>query len=375
MIMRKFFKKKEKQQLPEDPIRYINARKDHRFFFFTSWNGKRKVSPKLARGLRIGCLIALPVAAIGLGTALGILANQKNRNADPLTNRVELDTNVVHRRIYLLSEDNYTVPLTVALDKKSNVHEEMLDVINLLKVSSRAGNEYLHGFLPDDCKVNSFSTDDKKNLTIDFSAEFLNQTGIDETKMYEALCASMIQFDQVDSVSLSVDGQSLTSLPKSNFKLDGTVPYVNRIVSGPSTLENKELVTVFYQRTYDQKHSYLVPVSLYVDQGKSDNITFVNGLFRQLPSARQLKNLSLYEAIAKNQDEKENFSLKVTTGALIDEATVNKDLYEIVLLSLDLMGKEEKVSFEIEGETLAVEGIYQEEDVAVGSIYYNEVQL
>ena len=41
----------------------------------------------------------------------------------------------------------------------------------------------------------------------------------------------------------------------------------------------------------------------------------------------------------------------------------------------DLMNKEEKVSFEIEGELLKVEGIYQEEDVEVSSIYYNETQI
>ena len=39
------------------------------------------------------------------------------------------------------------------------------------------------------------------------------------------------------------------------------------------------------------------------------------------------------------------------------------------------MQKEEKVSFSIEGETLLVEGIYQEEDQQVSSIYYNEIEL
>ena len=82
-----------------------------------------------------------------------------------------------------------------------------------------------------------------------------------------------------------------------------------------------------------------------------------------------------YKEISSIQEENEKFNLKVNSSALIDENTVNKDLYELVMLSLDLMQKEEKVSFSIEGETLLVEGIYQEEDQQVSSIYYNEIEL
>ena len=39
------------------------------------------------------------------------------------------------------------------------------------------------------------------------------------------------------------------------------------------------------------------------------------------------------------------------------------------------MGKEEDVSFNIEGETLLVDGIYTEEDKSVSSIYYNEIEI
>ena len=60
---------------------------------------------------------------------------------------------------------------------------------------------------------------------------------------------------------------------------------------------------------------------------------------------------------------------------MIDEQTVNKDLYELVAFGLHLMGKEENVSFNIEGETLLVDGIYSEEDKSVSSIYYNEIEI
>ena len=88
-----------------------------------------------------------------------------------------------------------------------------------------------------------------------------------------------------------------------------------------------------------------------------------------------LNNLDIYNEINKEQEANTEFNLNVNKSALIDEETVNKELYEIVMLSLDLMNKEPKVNFLLEGETLMVEGIYQEEDIAVSNIDYNEIKL
>ena len=86
-----------------------------------------------------------------------------------------------------------------------------------------------------------------------------------------------------------------------------------------------------------------------------------------------LDNICTYGMITEGLNDE--FTLNVNATALVDEVTVSKDLYDIVMLSLDLMGKEEKVNFEIEGETLMVEGIYDEGSVPVSSIYYNETQI
>lgn len=363
----KIFKRKKKETI-QDPINYIKKERNHHFFFASSLKKPQiKLSPKQKKITRYATLVALPVVAIALGATLGIVANINNQTNDGLVNQVIVDTNVSQRRIYLISDDNYTIPLTVNLNKKNNIHEEMLDVINLLKVSSKASNEYLHGFIKDEAKVNSFSTDESNNLTVDFSKDFFCDDGVSQNTKIDALVSSLLQFDTVNSVTITSESQI--------YKTKQTEPRLNKIISNTSLLENQELVTVFYQRQYDQNHKYLIPVSLYTAVGESDNITFVNGLFKQLPSKYFLKNLDVYDCISKKQSKKNDFSLTVNTKALVDEETVNKELYEIVLLSLDLMGKEEKVSFDLEGETLMVEGIYQEEDLAVSSIQYNEIQI
>lgn len=369
--MKNIFKKKEKK-LSEDPIDYLNKKKDHRFMFFTKWN-RKPMNPKVKRGLKIASLVIFPLCAIALGTTIGVLASKKNDNSS-LVNQVIIEDNQIKRRVYLISEDNYTVPLTVTIDKKKSVHEEMLDLINLLKVSSKAANEYVHGFIPDDTRVNSL-TIKEKNMTIDFSEEFLNYNEKDEMRMVEALTSTMTQFDEVETISISVDSNKVSTLPKRKTPVIGKNVYLNSIMTPPNLLENKELVTVFYNRKYDSKNNYLVPISLYSPKGESANITFANALFIDLPSNRQLSNLNVYESISKTQTKNDEFSLTVNSSALIDETTVNKDLYDIVLLSLDLMNKETKVSFNIEGETLRVDGVIDEDSEMVSDIYYNEVEI
>lgn len=359
----KLFKKNENEVM-QDPIIYLNKKKDRRFLFFTKWGGK-PLSNNTKKILKRVSLVVLPVLAIALGTTLGIIANN-NTSSDELVNNVIIDTNISKRRVYLLTDDNLTVPLTVSLDKKNNVYEEMLDVINLCKVSSKASNEYIHGYLVEETKVNAFTLNQDNNLNIDFSNEFLSEDSFSKDKKLEAFIATMMQFDNVDSVSVTINGEKY--LEKQN------TTFLNKIYHSPLNLENKDLVTVFYERKIED-FNYMIPVSIYADAGESANITFVNGLFKKMPSKMMLNNLSIYENISKNQTQKDSFSLTVNSSALIDEETVNKELYEMVLLSLDLMQMENKVSFDIEGETLQVEGIYQEEDIPVSSIYYNEAQI
>lgn len=366
----KIFKRKNKEikaVKKEDPIDYIKKEKNKHFFITTSFHlPKFNFSKKQKKVLKITSLVALPVLAISLGTTLGIIASI-NQNKGNITNDVVINNNVSKRRVYLISNDLYTVPLTVSLEKKNEIHEEMLDVINLLKVSSKASNEYIHGFIKDDARVNSFTTNEENNLTIDFSKDFLTEDNINSSLKYDALVSTLLQFDNLNSVSLSCEGE----LIKENINK----PQLNVVMDNSSLVENKELVTIFYQRNYDQNNKYLVPVSVYSNVGESDNITFVNSLNKLLPSKYMLNNLDIYNEINKEQEVNTNFNLNVNKSALIDEETVNKELYEIVMLSLDLMNKEPKVNFLLEGETLMVEGIYQEEDIAVSNIDYNEIKL
>ena len=330
--------------------------------------------PKKMAFIKYGCCFAIPMCAAIVGATLGIV--EHNRRMTPLE-QVIIETNKVTRRVYLISNDDLTVPLTVSLNQKNSIQEEILDTFNLLRTDSKAANEYLHGFIPEDAKVNSF-TIENNILLLDMSEEFLNYQEKNEVKMVEALLATMLQFDEIDGMILSVNGTILSSLPNNHTPLPSILDEnfgLNRVNQSPREIIGKEKVTLFYERSYDQETKYLVPVTFYSEKMESLNVSFANALSYTLPVASRLKNVATYKQISALQEANDDFILSVNNSALIDEETVNKELYELVALSLDLMGVTKPISFTLEGETLAVDGIYQEDDMKVSNIVYNSVEI
>lgn len=331
---------------------------------------------KKGKVLKYGFLFVIPMCLAIVGAYFGIQEQIKSKSVD--NNKVIVNVGKVNRRVYLVSQsDDLTIPLTVSVVKKATLYEDILDVFSLLKSGSYLETNYLKGLIPKETKVISFEVDDKL-LTLNLSKEFLNYDHNNETQMIEALTMSMLQFDEVEKLRIEVEGQVLSKLPVSSYKLPMNLTYdlgVNNIITSPKDMVGKEKVTVFYQKTVSEDKKYLVPVNLYASKGESENITYVNAINQSLPTTYNLEKIDTYSQISRLQEQSEEFVLSVNSSALVDEVTVNKDLYDLVVLSLDLMNMDLEVNFTIEGETLAVDGLIQDEDVAVNDIIYNSVQL
>lgn len=310
--------------------------------------------------------------AIG-GASLGFIESNKKNNLNVL---VEVKSNKLHKRVYLISKDHLTVPLTVELEKRNTLQEYIVDIFNLLRESSSLNNEYVKGFIKDDVALNSFEIVNA-NLNLDLSEEFLSSSKEDEIHIFEALTLSFVQFDEIDSLTISVNGNKFTSFSDSTYKippiLDKSIGINNKF---QSTLDiiNKERVTIFYSKEVDEKTSYLIPLTFY-EEGKNKTVAFVNALQEKEDYTLELKYIETYKSISLEQKESEEYSFTIEEEALVDEDVVSKDLYNLVSLSLDLMGVNSKVSFVLEGEIMQVDGIYSEEDMEVSSIIYNSVSI
>lgn len=327
---------------------------------------------KINKIIKYSFCFGLPLLGAVLGSTLGIMEYTKNKN--PNTNIVvELTKDEVNRRVYLISNDNLAIPLSVSLEKKATLQEQVLDVYNLLKVNSKVENDYIKGYIPEDIKMNKMEIKDKI-LTLDFSESILNEE-FNQNKILEALTMSFISFDEIDGVEILVNGTKLNEIITSyipdilneNFGINQNYLYTSSIIG-------KEKQIVFYNRTYAENYTYMVPVTVYCDKAESVNQTFVNATRISQPVSSHLKKIDTYKALELNQSG-EDHAYAITTNGLIDEDVVNKELFDLVSLSYDLMGINEKVSFTLEGEIIAVDGIYNEEDSLVSEIIYNSVKL
>ena len=336
---------------------------------FVALSPKRE---KVNKIIKYSFCFGLPLLGAILGSTLGI--REYNKNKTPQTDvLVEVTKDQVNRRVYLISNDNLTIPLSVKLDKKSTLQEEIMDVYNLLKVDSKLSNEHLNGFIKEDIKMNKIEVKDNV-LTLDFSDNILNGT-TNQNKIIEALTLSFMGFEEFDALEILINGTKLNEMVSLYLpdKLDEKYG-INQEFYYTNSIIGKEKQIVFYNRTYSENHNYLVPVTVYVEKGNSLNQTFVNATKVSQPVSSHLKKLDIYNGLDKVQDNEEHV-YSVTTSGLVSEECVNKELYQLMTLSYDLMNIESKVSFVLDDEVVSVDGIYQEEDTKVSNIIVNEIKL
>ena len=353
---------KKKKELKKTKQKYFK-KKEKPLYFMTTFSESH---PKLKRALKISLLGVMPVLLILGGTALGL--NELNKDNLNIDRVVEINKDYVTRRVFLLSKENDTIPLKIKMDKMNSLHEEIVTLFSLLKEDSEISTSSLKGVIPSSTRLLSFSLENGL-LSMNLSNEFLEyENKLSQEKMLDSLIFTMTQFDDVEKVSLYVDDiEYLINKDNSSG--------INTIKSKSiSSLLNKKLMTYFYEKELDDK-LYYVPVSLYVEDKNVDNLTFYSGSKIKPSISSGLKRVKLYDMLSNNQEESLIMKMEVKNDALVEEDIVNKDLYDLILLSLNLMNWEEEVVFTLDGEELQVDGIIDSDDYKVSSIVYNEIQL
>ena len=84
-----------------------------------------------------------------------------------------------------------------------------------------------------------------------------------------------------------------------------------------------------------------------------------------------------YNYISETQNDKndEKVNLNLKQAALKEEGVVKKDVYEMVALTFNDLEKNYEISFEIEGESLVVEGIQDTKNFEVANLIYNQKEI
>lgn len=282
---------------------------------------------------------------------VAIIPNKLNNKSLNVNIDLEYVSNLGTNEIYLLGPNDYLVKTNILLNE-DNLNTKIRSIIDYLTVQKSdkipAG---LMGIIPANTKLNDIEIDNKKAI-LNFSNELLNISEKLEERLIEAITYSVINLDEVDSISIKIDGNILTELPKTMKKIP---PVLNREfginkVFDIENLNSIQKVTLYYLNNINN-NNYYVPVTRYLNDGRekiniiidnlSSNYIYESNLVSMLNQNTELINYEIEDEIMTL-----NFNNSIfTNNKLIEEVTYS--IAESVFASYDV----KSVIFQVDGIT------------------------
>ena len=94
--------------------------------------------------------ISLPVLVVGASITTYLV--KTNNNDTPVINNITV-TNGVKRQVYLINKNNLLTPLTVVIEKKDLLVDELKELVSLLKEESNLKNDNFNKVLNKECDL------------------------------------------------------------------------------------------------------------------------------------------------------------------------------------------------------------------------------
>ncbi len=279
---------------------------------------------------------------------------------------IYIDSTINKNQIYLLDSYNM-VSLTSIMVNSDTIEDRALELIETL-VNDGANEDRLpNGFkstIPSDTKILSLKLNDKI-IKIDFSKEILNIDASLEEKMIESIVYTLTSIDGIDGVIISVEGNILNKLPKSNITLPSTLDRnfgINKQYDISSSKNITNVTTYFINK--NNNGYYYVPVTKYLNDDRekikivieqlesspiynTNLMSFLNSNVKliSVEQSEDILNLNFNEYILDNFDTKEileeviyTICLSINDNYNVKEVTFNvnnEEIYKSVLKSIE----------------------------------------
>ena len=323
-------------------------------------------------------IFLFPIIAICITVGALVISHKDNELDQSFIVNVEKDQ--TYRKVYMLDNDNYLVPLTFAFDSKELLADDIRYVISMLRDESPLTMKGYQTVLNENVKILGIELENNI-LNIDFSKEFNEQDVSKEEKIIESLTWTLTQYDEVSGLTISVDGVKLESLPQSGIALpevlDKTIG-INKYHDTTGNIYNTTSITVFYEKENFGETVY-VPVTRRVIEEDNEKMSVYNAIFEEISvmsGLRQIEELKLIDTSNVIDFNEDDLKVSLYTNALIEEGIVNNEIYELLVMTYnDLNDIKVNFTFEVNEEEVVVNGYNSEEDFSVSSIVINEVKF
>ena len=212
--------------------------------------------------------------------AICIIPNSLNSKDNFLDTKIDLEyvNNLGTNEIYLLGPNKYLVKTNVLLET-DNINTKIRSILDYLTIQkSDKLPTGLSGIIPMNTKVNNVEIKESI-VTIDFSKELLDVKEELEERLIEAITYSIINIDGVEAITIKVDGNLLTELPKTKKKLPELLNRnfgINKVFD-IDNLNGIQKVTLYYLDKISNQN-YYVPVTKYLNDDREKNNIIIDNL-------------------------------------------------------------------------------------------------
>ncbi len=196
-------------------------------------------------------------------TFLFVIFPKKEETITPKGKSVEYISDNTTHGIYMVSKDNYVARVDVLLNEE-DIKNKIRDIVEYLIIDGKKESNIPNGFrsiIPSGTEIKNIELKDGI-IKINFSKEILEIDESLEEKMIESIVYSLTSIEGVKGVLIYVEGDLLTSLPKTKMRLPSVLTRDFGINKEYDITNTKDInkTTIYYIGKNSDKY-YYVPVT------------------------------------------------------------------------------------------------------------------
>ena len=194
---------------------------------------------------------------------------------------ISKEINANFHNVFLLDKNNYIAKTKIEVSslKKDNLIDELIEIMT---IDGKYQDKIPNGFnpiLPVDTKLLNKEINDNL-LILNFNKELLDTKKEQEEKIIESIIYTMTEIEGIDSITIKVNDEILTKLPKSGKLIDKILKRDFGINKKYDITSFKDVsrVTIYYVSKTNNDNIYYVPVSKYFNSNDNKIKIIINEL-------------------------------------------------------------------------------------------------
>ena len=254
--------------------------------------------------------------------------------------------------------------------------EKMQKMIELM--SSDVDNSVFESVLPASAALNEAVINDR-HVNLDFNEGFLTYDAKDELAIVESLVWAATQFDDVDTVSISVNGNALNQMPLKGTPLSENLDRrlgINNFESATATLHDSHNLNIYYVKEINGT-DYYVPKSRRINGGSLDVNDVIETILSDISVTSTLAQPLALERVTMSEPveiDVDTLVIHLDNSILSEEATGKEEALNTLVLSIHEVLGFDNISILVDGVPVNASGS-NEEHIQVSSIEVNRIKL